>query len=137
MYLFFLRLLIALFCYKNTASLNDNMKRNTSSDVIKTDDNVFSVNFKNTWKPNDQDPSKLSLKNTGTTYQMQINGDVITMTPQNACVRNTGKNPASVARRNARERRRIKNVNSAFDELRQHVPAHGDRNRKKISKVSH
>ena len=47
----------------------------------------------------------------------------------------SGKNPESVARRNARERRRIKNVNSAFDELRLHVP-NGEVNRKKISKVS-
>ena len=46
----------------------------------------------------------------------------------------SGKNPESVARRNARERRRIKNVNSAFDELRLHVPS-GDGSRKKISKV--
>lgn len=43
------------------------------------------------------------------------------------------KNPASVAKRNARERKRIKNVNKAFDELRQHVPL-GCHN-KKISKV--
>ncbi|CAK8685486.1 unnamed protein product [Clavelina lepadiformis] len=42
------------------------------------------------------------------------------------------RNSASIAKRNARERRRIKNVNSAFDELRQHVPSG---NRKKISKV--
>ncbi|XP_039253914.2 uncharacterized protein LOC120330982 [Styela clava] len=44
------------------------------------------------------------------------------------------KNPASVAKRNARERRRIKNVNLAFDELREHVPS-GEQNKKKISKV--
>lgn len=44
------------------------------------------------------------------------------------------KNPASVARRNARERRRIKNVNLAFDELREHVPS-DEKNKKKISKV--
>lgn len=43
------------------------------------------------------------------------------------------KNPASVAKRNARERRRIQNVNKAFDELREHVPI-GSQN-KKISKV--
>ena len=68
------------------------------------------------------------------TFQMQISGDAISIVPQSNGVRQNGKNPASVARRNARERRRIKNVNSAFDELRQHVP-HGERNRKKISKV--
>lgn len=43
------------------------------------------------------------------------------------------RNPASVAKRNARERKRIKNVNKAFDELRQHVPLGGPN--KKISKV--
>jgi hypothetical protein len=41
--------------------------------------------------------------------------------------------PLSVARRNARERSRVKNVNSSFDCLRMHVPA-AARN-KKMSKV--
>uniref|UniRef100_H2YK48 BHLH domain-containing protein n=1 Tax=Ciona savignyi TaxID=51511 RepID=H2YK48_CIOSA len=59
---------------------------------------------------------------TGENFRLQIRAEPIP------------KNPTSVARRNARERRRIKNVNSAFDELRQHVP-HGDGSRKKISKV--
>ena len=53
----------------------------------------------------------------------------------NCSAKRPRKNPKSVARRNARERRRIKNVNSAFDELRLHVPS-GEVNRKKISKVS-
>ena len=52
----------------------------------------------------------------------------------NSSAKRPRKNPKSVARRNARERRRIKNVNSAFDELRLHVP-NGEVNRKKISKV--
>ena len=59
--------------------------------------------------------------------------DVIVTEPP--CKKTNGRNPKSVARRNARERRRIKNVNSAFDELRLHVP-NGEVNRKKISKVS-
>ena len=110
----------------------------TKPDVTKADNNVFSMSFNGSWKPVKGDSSVQGQTSNATTYQMQINGDVITMTPQNASVgpRPNGKNPVSVARRNARERRRIKNVNSAFDELRQHVPAHGDRNRKKISKVS-
>lgn len=51
---------------------------------------------------------------------------------RHSCV--PSKNAASVAKRNARERRRIQNVNKAFDELRQHVPVGGQN--KKISKVS-
>ncbi|CAG5095009.1 Oidioi.mRNA.OKI2018_I69.XSR.g13987.t1.cds [Oikopleura dioica] len=45
------------------------------------------------------------------------------------------RNPGAVLRRNARERDRIRNVNDAFDELRDHVP-NGDAGRgRKISKV--
>lgn len=45
----------------------------------------------------------------------------------------TSRNTASVARRNARERRRIKNVNQAFDDLRKRVPTGAGCS--KISKV--
>lgn len=54
-----------------------------------------------------------------------------------------GKNgqppPVAVARRNARERNRVKQVNNGFSTLRQHIPSHvaagyGDRG-KKLSKV--
>ena len=58
----------------------------------------------------------------------------VTLTRKYTSKVGTCRNPRSVARRNARERRRIKNVNSAFDELRLHVP-NGEVNRKKISKV--
>lgn len=42
--------------------------------------------------------------------------------------------PLTVSKRNARERSRIKTVNSAFDDLRNHVPS-GRVSGKKISKV--
>ncbi|XP_078481341.1 transcription factor protein [Ciona intestinalis] len=78
---------------------------------------IISMPFNNRWKE--------GLGENNPNFRVEIRGGVGGV---------GGKNPTSVARRNARERRRIKNVNSAFDELRQHVP-NGERNRKKISKV--
>ena len=43
------------------------------------------------------------------------------------------KNPASVARRNERERKRVRQVNAGFQQLKKHVPHRGDK--KKMSKV--
>ena len=45
------------------------------------------------------------------------------------------RNPNSVLRRNARERDRIRNVNDAFDDLRNHVPNGECVKGRKISKV--
>ncbi|CAG0880394.1 unnamed protein product [Cyprideis torosa] len=43
--------------------------------------------------------------------------------------------PATVSRRNARERNRVKQVNMGFASLRQHLPPLGTKGNKKISKV--
>ncbi|XP_039259457.2 uncharacterized protein LOC120335903 [Styela clava] len=52
---------------------------------------------------------------------------------QSTSIPDIQKHPRSVARRNARERKRIKNVNQAFDNLRKRVPRGSKGN--KISKV--
>nr|CAB3223516.1 Achaete-Scute a-like2 achaete-scute like protein [Phallusia mammillata] len=103
-----------------------------------SEQNMFQVAYDKTWKAQEC-TNKQQSNGALTTYTLHIKNDSITATPEPLTeVRRgggvAGKNPSSVARRNARERRRIRNVNSAFDELRQHVP-NGERNRKKISKV--
>jgi len=115
----------------------------TSSEIFTGEDseNVFQVQYNRSWKAplkNLNNYPKTSKNSPSTTYRLHIRGDTITATaeppPGKRGTGVAGKNPSSVARRNARERRRIRNVNNAFDELRQHVP-NGERNRKKISKV--
>ncbi|CAK9821511.1 Achaete-scute complex protein T5 [Anthophora retusa] len=73
------------------------------------------------------------------------NGDSVTVLPpyDPSRLKKHGKNgqppPVAVARRNARERNRVRQVNNGFATLRQHIPSHiaagyGDRG-KKLSKV--
>ena len=106
---------------------------NADNATQKNQSKSFSIKYNNQWTTEDQ---VANASDENATFEMQLSGklNALKQPRPGPASRSGGKNPASVARRNARERRRIKNVNSAFDELRQHVP-HGDRNRKKISKV--
>jgi len=81
--------------------------------------------------------SKSSSKNNAT------NSTIVLPPYDPSRLKKHGKNgqppPVAVARRNARERNRVKQVNNGFATLRQHIPSHiaagyGDRG-KKLSKV--
>jgi len=64
----------------------------------------------------------------------RLDSSTFPMFVENPKATTPAKSGASVARRNARERRRIKHVNSAFDDLRKRVPCESDY--RKISKAS-
>nr|CAB3223485.1 Achaete-Scute a-like1 basic helix-loop-helix transcription factor protein [Phallusia mammillata] len=86
---------------------------------------------------NDQNPPSVGNQFVSYAHMMPVyNQDVIFTAPEECSSSHPTppvKNVVSVARRNARERRRIKHVNSAFDDLRKRVPTGNDY--RKISKV--
>ena len=89
-------------------------------------------------------PHLIVPKNNNNNNNANATGSATVLPPYDPSrLKKHGKNgqppPVAVARRNARERNRVKQVNNGFATLRQHIPSHiaagyGDRG-KKLSKV--